>query len=211
MLTKKLPVTLALGLALVTLEAGAAGAPKSVMDYYQEVPKSLFPNETKYELKKAKSGWITHSMDTEEEISATVDTKNGFIQFIDQGTGGGDAKTQVALFLKEDKSPLIAISTSMFDGMASNGHIALVTPEGGQWKAVTSTVLPALRPTDFLDAKCLAALKGGCPRNARARGRHLHTAAPGHHGARLGHAHPPDARGSGCGCTPQGELPLPHR
>lgn len=159
MTMKNLSITLALGLALVTHEA-AAGAPKSVMDYYQEVPQSLFPNDTKYELKREKAGWITHSMDTEAEISATVDTKNGFIQFVDQGTGGGDVKTQVALFLKEDKSPLLAISTSMFDGVAASGRIAFVTPEGGQWKAVTSTVLPALRPTDFLDARCMATLKG---------------------------------------------------
>ncbi|MCY1078111.1 hypothetical protein [Archangium lansingense] len=158
MLSKNLPITLALGLALATLEVGAA-APKSVMDYYQEVPTSLFPSETKYELKQTKGGWITHSMDTEAEISATVDTKNGFIQFIDEGTGGGDVKTQVALFLKEDKSPLVAISTSMFDGMASTGRIALVEPDGGKWKAVTSTAIPALRLADFLDSKCLAALR----------------------------------------------------
>lgn len=157
MFTKNLPITLALGLALVTFEAGAAGAPKSVMDYYQEIPESLFPNGTKYELKRTKGGWITHSADTEAEISATVDTRNGFIHFIDEGTGGGDSKTQVALFLEEDKSPLIAISTSMFDGVAGTGRIAFVAPDGGQWKAVTSTVLPALRPTDFLEARCLAA------------------------------------------------------
>ncbi|WP_224372855.1 hypothetical protein [Hyalangium versicolor] len=157
--SKRLSSTLALSLALGTLAAGAGDTPKSVMDYYQQLPATAFPDSTRYELTRSKSGWITHSKAGDDEISVTVDTKNGYIEFTDEGTGGGDAKTQVALFLKEDKTPIMAVSMSSFDGVSVSGGITFAELAGNQWKTVTDHVLPfEMQIEDFLDEKCLEAL-----------------------------------------------------
>jgi hypothetical protein len=155
---KSLSTALLMGLLLATSAADAAGPARNVLDYYRQLPTTSFRGDSKYELTRAKGGWITHSSSTEEEIPVTVDTQNGYISFMDEGTGGGSMRTQVVLFLKGNKSPLIAVSQGVYDGAAFEGKVTLVEPTQGQWKEVTSSVLPVLRLEDFLDARCLAAM-----------------------------------------------------
>ncbi|AKJ03961.1 hypothetical protein ATI61_116206 [Archangium gephyra] len=163
--TKLRFIPLALSLALLTLGAGAAGARKSVVDYYQEIPRSLLSDDMRYELKRTKHGWSTHSKYSESaaerSIPVTVDTKNGFIELTDADDNpetNGSVSMQVSVFREQDGSPLIAITLGMSDGIASEGRIVFVAPDGGQWKAVTSDVFPALRLADFLEDPCLASL-----------------------------------------------------
>lgn len=156
-----LPTVLALGLLGGTLEAIAAEAPKSVVDCYRQIPERLFPYSVKYELTRTSDGWSTRNPDTDEELVPTVDTRNGFIEVVTEG-GDGTLTAQAALFLRADNSPLVALSTWSLDGSpAERGRLSLLARDGGQWKAITRSALPALRLTDFIEASCLAALPEG--------------------------------------------------
>ena len=60
---------------------------RDVFYYYRRLKE---PYRSGYELKENNGQWTTLSPDTEEPIAAVVDLKNGFIEIVDQGTGGGE-------------------------------------------------------------------------------------------------------------------------
>ena len=149
----------AVGLLHPATGEAAEPAPKSIVDYYRQVPEALFPNQHKGELTRTKKGWITHSTQTDEELPVTVDIQNGFIEFVDEGTGGGTGTLQAALFLKENKSSLFGINESSSDGVTAEGKLVFIARDGGHFKDVTAEVLPKLRVEDFIDARCMALLQ----------------------------------------------------
>lgn len=128
-------------------------AQRNVLDAYRELKK----HDTElnyYKLyQKADKSWNTNSS-ADYEMPITVDFKNGYIEFKDDGTGGGSINIQVVLFRTLDKKELVGVITERFDGyiFTSTYHFWKSTDSG--WKDVTKEVLPtAFNYADFIKNK----------------------------------------------------------
>ncbi|WP_245532609.1 hypothetical protein [Bernardetia litoralis] len=128
-------------------------AQKNVLQAYKELQK----HDTElnyYKLyQKTDKSWNTNSS-ADYEMPITVDFKNGYIEFTDDGTGGGSIGIQVVLFRTIDKKELVGVITERFDGyfFESTYHFWKSTDSG--WKDVTDEVLPTtFNYADFIKNK----------------------------------------------------------
>ncbi len=130
--------------------------PVNILDYYSLLPEKLLSINSlggfKYSLKKAKGGWITHSL-AGYGLQPVVDIKNGYIQIDDEGTGGGSVTETVVLFRKADKEALIGVGIEEFDGFHMDYGLAFYEFRNNHWKDVTNKALPTLTFKEFLQEK----------------------------------------------------------
>ncbi len=134
----------------------AAPAPKvaavqpttgSVLEWYQDCPDATV---LEYALSEKDGKWVTQST-AEYEIEAKVDVKNGYVELMDDGTGGGSVILQVVLWRKADKSGLLGVSRGYSDGASIEGSVAFYSVDGGSWAEVTDQVLVDYGPGVFYD------------------------------------------------------------
>lgn len=104
-------LSLSLIASLLLISAHSFGQKKHILDYYK-----LLPIGKDYIIKKINDKYVTYGV-TESPIAVTVDFKNGYIAFEDEGTGGGTFSVQAVLYRKTDGSALIAYSSKSFDGV----------------------------------------------------------------------------------------------
>ncbi len=127
---------------------------KNILEYYQMLPSALFLYEgfaeVKYDLQQKGGKWVTSSID-EYEIDPVVDIQNGYIEILDEGTGGGSIHEIITLFRKADKSPLIGISLGGFDGLYQSSQTSFYAFNQDGWENVTKSVLPGFSFSSFLD------------------------------------------------------------
>ena len=129
------------------VEERNAEARKNVLDYYQslEPPYSSF-----YKLTLKGEKWVTQSS-ADYEIEAVVNIPGGFIEIVDDGTGGGTDKVQVALFRMADGQPMLAICKQNFDGVGVAQEYYFLHPEDQKQYDWTEHTLGALSVYDFLE------------------------------------------------------------
>ncbi|RMG67234.1 MAG: hypothetical protein D6722_13505 [Bacteroidetes bacterium] len=120
---------------------------KSVLDYYRSLKP---PYASPYALRQEGERWLTTST-ADYEIEATVDLRNGFIEIVDEGTGGGTEKVQVVLFRLADGAPMIAISQQSFDGIGESQTYHFLRPEDPEQYDWTEHTLGVIGPYDFLE------------------------------------------------------------
>jgi hypothetical protein len=120
---------------------------KNVLDYYRSLEP---PYNSPYELTQKGSKWVAESS-LEMELEATVDLKNGFIEIIDEGTGGGTYHVQVVLFRLANGNPMIAVSKKAYDGFGATQEYRFLRPEHPDQYDWTEHTLGALSVFDFLE------------------------------------------------------------
>ncbi|NPA67768.1 MAG: hypothetical protein GXO50_04075 [Chlorobi bacterium] len=93
---------------------------RNVIDYFRLLQESKMI-DVDCKLIKRKKTWLCESEKNEAGFSsrkeAVVDIKNGYIQIVDEGTGGGALITEIALFKTTDKKDIIGVNTYFADGM----------------------------------------------------------------------------------------------
>jgi hypothetical protein len=94
---------------------------------------------------------MTQSNFTEEPFEvAVVDVKNGYIEFTDPGTGGGDLTYQFVLFRMADGAPVIGITKTFFDGAGIDQTYYFLRPEDPKQIDWTDYTLPEIDGFSFL-------------------------------------------------------------
>jgi hypothetical protein len=131
-----------------TTTAQPVAATKDVLHYYRSLPS---PWSIGHPLKQQNGKWMTQSNFTEEPFEvAVVDVKNGYIEFTDPGTGGGDLTYQFVLFRMADGAPVIGITKTFFDGAGIDQTYYFLRPEDPKQIDWTDYTLPEIDGFSFL-------------------------------------------------------------
>jgi len=126
---------------------------KTIVDYYNTLPKSFFYDkdlgDVKYPLINKKGKWFSKSL-AGYDLFPIVDLKKGYIKINDEGTGGGNALIELFLFKKPNGNPIIAITKGGFDGFYFDSHTHFYTLNKNTWVAIKKG-LPKLVISRFLN------------------------------------------------------------
>lgn len=110
-----------------------------------------------YELRQKPGGaWVAYDAELDRENEATVDVKNGFIQVVNEGTGGGTHTLQVALFRTASGGSVVLTGGRTFDGVVDDQELKAFVLEGKEARPAPE-VLQALPRLDELLPKELSA------------------------------------------------------
>jgi len=127
---------------------GPATQGKDVLYYYRTLPPQF---SIGHPLKQEDGKWFTESNFTEEPFEVTVvDVKNGYIEFTDPGTGGGDLTSQFVLFRMADGSPVIGITQTFSDGAGIDQTCYFLRPEDPEEIDWTEYTMPEIDGFSFL-------------------------------------------------------------
>lgn len=121
---------------------------KTILNYYNSIPENLL-NNNRYELQLINNKWIV-GYGTPLEFEAIVDIKNGYINITDNGTGGGTAIQEMALYRTASGRDIIGVNLTNFDGVGYECIIKFYRTDG-QWLDVTGDVLPKIDLFLFMD------------------------------------------------------------
>ncbi len=140
---------------LAIVQISVTGCGQNVVDYYNSLPETFFSDkdlgDIKYPLYKKGDIWFSHSS-ADNEFTPVVDIKNGYIEFNDEGTGGGNVNTKIVLFRKKDDSPLIGITMGGYNGIYFESSTAFYELKNDEW-IKTNNVFPELKIKRFLNKK----------------------------------------------------------
>lgn len=141
--------TLSLLAGFLAFSTATSQAQRSVVTAYRELQK-IDESIALYPLTQKGEDWKTMSV-AEYELNAKVDTKNGYIEIQDEGTGGGTLTTQVVLYRKADGNELVVFNRRTFDGVSTDTEIAMYESDGKNWTALDpKMILPLVQISDFL-------------------------------------------------------------
>jgi len=118
----------------------------TIFDYFEKLYED---DKISYKIENIEGEWISQS-NAGYEIKATVDIINGYIEIIDEGTGGGNVKLQVVLYRKKDGSALIAVSEFIYDGIFLEQEIEFYEYNKELCLNVKKKVLPNIELANFL-------------------------------------------------------------
>ncbi len=142
---------------LAIVQISVSGCGQDVVDYYNSLPKIFFSDkdlgDIKYPLYKKGDTWFSHSS-ADNEFTPVVDIKNGYIEFNDEGTGGGNVNTKIVLFRKKDESPLIGITKGGYNGIYFENSTTFYELKNDSW-VKTDNVFPEVKIERFLNKKYL--------------------------------------------------------
>jgi len=142
----------ALAVSQPALPAAAQSRDGGVVAAYRQI-STVFPGY-RYGVKQHGGRWQSHNLYSGEPIDIVVDTANGYIQIVDEGTGGGSFETQVVLWRKSDGSPLVGIAESLIDGEGpGQTRLRFYSRDDGQWEDSSDYVWPGTPLDIFLRAE----------------------------------------------------------
>ena len=121
-------------------------AQNNVLYYYQNLETSFTAD---YPLTPKGEQWVSYSS-AEYEIDVVVDTKNGYIEIEDEGTGGGLLRLQFVMFRLDGGQPMIAINETFFDGLGIQSRYAFLHPENDLKYDWTAETIDLPTPLDFM-------------------------------------------------------------
>jgi hypothetical protein len=129
----------------------AASADPSVVDAYEALRASGVAPDLTYALEMDAGQWVTTSPDWGTPIPVLVDGSNGYVEILDEGTGGGSFETQIVLWRKADGAPLLGIAETahLQPGMGAS-HVRFFESYAGRWEDLTGYVWPQVDLTDFM-------------------------------------------------------------
>ncbi|MFH0974699.1 MAG: hypothetical protein V1874_02830 [Spirochaetota bacterium] len=128
--------------------ATASHAKKSILDYYNSIPLNQL-NNFRYKLQQKNNKWITRS-NVGYDFEVIVDIKNGYLNIMDSGTGGGTGTQEVALYSTNAGSDIVGVNLITFDGIDSACTLKFFKPDD-KWKDVTDDILPKIDLFLFMD------------------------------------------------------------
>jgi len=121
-----------------------------VVQYYNELQKIKHLG-LDYPLRREGKQWLTTNGEWHKAIPVTVDLKNGYMFFTDEGTGGGNFDTQVVLYRKSDKTPLIGIVENGYDPpYPGHANVRFFSLDSKNWQNDTVWAWPKISIDDFL-------------------------------------------------------------
>ena len=133
------------------LAGGAAMADPAVVEAYHALKASGVAGELTYELRPAKGGWMTTSPDWGTDMPVVVDGANGFIEVLDEGTGGGSFRQQVVLWRMSDGTPLLGLGETAYDPpYPMTTRVRFFAPYGDGWEEWRQGLWPDPGLEDFL-------------------------------------------------------------
>jgi hypothetical protein len=131
--------------AAIFLLSGAA-APKrtNVVEAYAEIRAQIKGFD--YTLAQRGGKWTAREpTEPTMDRSAEVDVANGFIRIDDEGTGGGNFETQIALWRIEGEEPLVGIVETHKDaGIPGQSRVRFFKKVGRSWVDKTPDVWTAV-------------------------------------------------------------------
>lgn len=134
------------GPAAPASEGAATTGRMNVVDYYRSLEPPYDPG---YPLKQSGDQWLTESL-TGDPLEAVVDRSNGYIEIVDEGTGGGRHSVQVVLFRLAEGQPMIACTQTHFDGVFTTQDVFFLRPEHPSQYDWTEHTLGVITAYDFL-------------------------------------------------------------
>jgi hypothetical protein len=142
---------IALFLAALVVAMPAYG--QSVVDHYRSLVAQT-KDEYAYTLTLTASGWRAKGNEDFARIEVTVDIGNGYIRLNDEGTGGGNLVTEVALFKPASGGPILGLAKRFHNGaQPQSGKAGFYRLTGGRWQELPAADLPPLAPSIFVPAK----------------------------------------------------------
>lgn len=142
---------IALFLAVLVMAMPAYG--QSVVDHYRSLVVQT-KDEFAYTLTQTASGWRAKGNEDFANVQVTVDVGNGYIRLNDEGTGGGNLVTEVALFKPASGGPILGLAKRFHLGAQPQaGKAGFYRLTGGRWQELAAADLPALAPSLFVPAK----------------------------------------------------------
>ncbi len=85
----------------------ASYAGKSILDYYNLIPKKLLVGQ-KYQIQLKANIFVSRSR-ANYEIKPLVDVQNGHLRIIDKGTGGGSVTHELSFVQTNDGNNIIGV------------------------------------------------------------------------------------------------------
>ncbi|MCI2398742.1 hypothetical protein [Aliiroseovarius subalbicans] len=137
-----------IALGLIALAGGAVADP-SVVDAYRDI-RRVTPDLT-YDLRQQGNGWVTTSPDWGTALPITVNGPAGFVEIMDEGTGGGSYRTQIVLWRAGDGTPLVGIGeTAYTPPWPDTTRVRFFGKDGENWSDWTDYVWPDVTLADFM-------------------------------------------------------------
>ncbi|MEJ5284472.1 MAG: hypothetical protein WHS77_05415 [Brevinematales bacterium] len=118
---------------------------QTILDYYNEYFKLIKAGKIKddlkfYKISRKNNKYYTISCNG-EEMDVVVDIKNGYLDVVDEGTGGGTYEIYMALFKSSDKKDYVLIYQSSMDGIGiDQSNLYCYKVENQEWKDVKKEI-----------------------------------------------------------------------
>jgi hypothetical protein len=138
-----------LGLFLVPCILSAKG--QSVFDYYNSYVKANPEKTHPYTVSKTNDHYFTDS-GLDYKIDVLVDIPNGYINFINPGTGAGSYVFEMAQFKTKDGKDVILVNETEYTAIGTIiSTINCYKVVLGFWMNVTKNTIPDIRIVEFFD------------------------------------------------------------
>ncbi len=118
---------------------------QTVVDYYNAVRDADGDLALDYRFQQIGGQWRVAPAEYQTIVETVVDIPNGYMRVVDEGTGGGNFRLEVALFRTANGAPLLAVAGTGYSGSSAvDGWVEVFAPLGThQWQRVTDQVWPA--------------------------------------------------------------------
>ncbi len=125
-------------------------AQPKVVEYYNSLVGTQFPNEYDYPLVLKNGQWTSQNTSWETDMPVLVDGQNGYIFVNDEGTGGGNFTTE-AVYWKRSYGPLLGIAeTGYYPPYPEYSRLKFYAFENNAWIDETAYVWPKITLEDFM-------------------------------------------------------------
>lgn len=132
-----------IGITLISFAALTVQAQSIMVKYF-----NMIPTEKRQDMKVIeKNGKFSTNSETPTRV--VVDDKNGFLEVIDNGTGGGNITYQVAMFKDLAGKVTLAFSMHTFDGVMHESDIAFYDPANKMTDVGSRVYGTKISNTDF--------------------------------------------------------------
>ncbi len=126
---------------------------QSVVDHYRSLMAQT-KDDGAYTLTRTASGWRARGYEEYSRIDVIVDIANGYFRLDDEGTGGGNLVTEVAVFRPASGGPILGHAQRYHTGVQPQaGKTRFYRLAGGRWRELAATDLPPLTPLLFVPTR----------------------------------------------------------
>jgi len=126
---------------------------QSVVDHYRSLVAQT-RDDGAYTLTQTASGWRAKGYEEHAHIEVIVDTANGYIRLNDEGTGGGNVVTEIALFKPASGGPILGHAQRYHNARQPQaGKSRFFQLSGGRWQNLSTGSLPPLMPALFVSGR----------------------------------------------------------
>jgi hypothetical protein len=112
-------------LILLFLATTTLHAQSKMANFYNSLPKE---NKQDIVIKQKSDKYIAFDEALEVECKLILDEKNGFLQIVNNGTGGGTNTIQLAQFKDASGNVTLALSVHIYDGVMHESKINFFSP-----------------------------------------------------------------------------------